>query len=150
MYTVSLWINVRLLVESLPRVPQQLYQFSPRMNVERDPIGAVQSEAHPSQSNKLRRYLLHAVADVLEASGAVRGPVERILRKNIRIPLLRFVEAETGIVCDVSCCNDASVIKAELLKSILAVDERAEHIIRLVCISYVFSSLSSAQHGERS
>lgn len=92
----------------------------------------MQSDARPHQSAKLRRHLLHAVADLLEASGDVRGPVERILPKNIRVPLIRFVEGETGITCDVSCCGEASVIKAELLKSVLDVDERAVHLVRLV------------------
>ena len=97
----------------------------------------MQSEARPNQSSQMRRSLLHAVADVLEASGAVEGPVQRILHKNIRVPLLRFVEAETGCTCDVSCCNDASVIKAELLKSVLGVDERAVHLVRLVRVFHL-------------
>jgi hypothetical protein len=101
----------------------------------------VQDEVQPRHSHQMRRQVLHAVADTLEASGAVRGRVERILPKTIRVPLLRFVEAETGVVCDVSCCNDAAVLKAELLKSVIEVDSRTVHIIRLVCLPFPFSSV---------
>lgn len=106
-------------------------------------VPVLQSEVAPRQSSQVRRKLLHAVADVLETSGAVCGSVERIISSRIRVPLLRFVEAETGITCDLSCCNDAAVLKAELLKSVVDIDERTVHLIRLVLPTFaVIAQLS--------
>jgi hypothetical protein len=94
----------------------------------------MQSDVNPVKARKIRTRLLHAVANRLEATKVVRGEVSRIINNQVRVPLLRFVEAETGVLCEVSCDNNGAVIKSELLRSVVEVDERAVHIIRLVLV----------------
>lgn len=94
---------------------------------------ALQCELHPEQKAALGKKLLHAMADIIEDSGAVRGGrVLRILGKKTRVPLLRFEETETGVVCDVSCTNEGPVFKSAMLRNVLEIDERAVHLVRLV------------------
>jgi DNA polymerase sigma len=91
----------------------------------------MQADARPG----LRSDLLHALADILEASGVAAGEVQRVTRA--RIPLLRFQEAETGVPCDICFSNEAAVTKSQLLQCAVAVDARAAHLVRLVCSLHV-------------
>lgn len=78
----------------------------------------------------VQKRVLKAAADTLRAQGGTAGPVLEIVQA--RVPVVKFTEAATGVKCDLTVCNDLSVVKSDFVKRLGGLDSRFVDVVRLV------------------
>ncbi|KAK9905558.1 hypothetical protein WJX75_002111 [Coccomyxa subellipsoidea] len=89
--------------------------------------------------------MLRALSKKLERSRLHRGYIQRIL--HARVPILKFVWAETGIPCDVSVGSSNSRFKAEVVKALAEVDFRFAQMLRVIKVWSAAHGLNDASNG---
>lgn len=70
--------------------------------------------------------------------GHVRG-VQPIL--SAKVPILKVVDAGTGVECDLSVENRDGISKSQIIRFITSIDERFPKLSFLVSLSLLFGSM---------
>lgn len=91
-----------------------------------DAAAPVQRDASVSVQKKV----LKAAAAHIVAHGGTVGPVHEITQA--RVPVVKFTEAASAVNCDLTVCNDLSVVKSDFIVRLATLDDRFAPVVRLV------------------
>lgn len=81
-------------------------------------------------SVSVQKKVLKAAAAHIIAHGGTAGPVQEITQA--RVPVVKFTEAATAVKCDLTVCNDLSVVKSDFIVRLGTLDDRFAPVVRLV------------------